>query len=97
MAFGSVGWICPKCGVIISPYETSCAKCAAKPTITMVSGTVFFTPQLEEAQRALDKSNRKLNRYNEWADKIVDFYGRLTELTEELDDLTDEPDEIEND
>ena len=36
---GTVGWICPMCGAVSSPYYQTCAKCAPKPTIGL--GTLY--------------------------------------------------------
>ncbi len=34
---GSIGWTCPKCGIIISPYQETCKTCVP---IKSYSGTV---------------------------------------------------------
>ena len=35
---GSVGWTCPKCGIIISPYQETCKTCV--PPMKTYSGTL---------------------------------------------------------
>lgn len=38
MTQGTVGWLCPKCSAVISPYEAACTKCA--PVVNKYSGTI---------------------------------------------------------
>lgn len=52
MTQGSVGWLCPKCSAIISPYQATCSTCAPSaglgfgtksgPMYTFTSGTFSF-------------------------------------------------------
>ena len=49
MMIGSVGWLCPKCGAVCSPYEQTCKACADKAisgfgTKTGWSGTITLGP-----------------------------------------------------
>lgn len=38
MTQGTVGWLCPKCSAVISPYEAACTKCAPVSGFSTVVG-----------------------------------------------------------
>lgn len=35
---GLTGWICPKCGAVISPFESCCVKCSNNWELTCNTG-----------------------------------------------------------
>ena len=39
IGFGPTGWICPKCGAVLSPHTDYCIFCAPKINITVGSAT----------------------------------------------------------
>lgn len=44
-SFGQQGWICPKCGSVLSPSTSFCPFCAPKE-ITVTAGS-FTTPSID--------------------------------------------------
>lgn len=42
---GLYGWICPKCGAVMSPFQSCCVKCTGNWEITCGMGTAV--PQFE--------------------------------------------------
>ena len=44
--FGVYGWICPKCGAVMSPYESYCPNCTKRNwEITCTTGTADISKQ----------------------------------------------------
>ena len=36
---GLYGWICPKCGAVMSPYQEFCVKCSGSFNLTCIANT----------------------------------------------------------
>ena len=98
---GSVGWTCPNCSAIISPYQTTCAACVPtiKPYITfgnttyngLSSGTITFGGSFSSgtffAAPKPDPKDAKLKEWRDWRDKVVELRDELDELIEEVEDM----------
>ena len=47
---GLYGWICPKCGAVMSPFESCCVKCSGNWEITCGTGTTTSHFQIVEGE-----------------------------------------------
>ena len=43
-ADGLYGWICPKCGAVMSPFQSYCIKCSGNWEITSDAGISYNIP-----------------------------------------------------
>ena len=56
---GTYGWICPKCGGVMNPYESTCQFCSpASKEITWTANT-----QVEATQHDSNADSRTVNTY----------------------------------
>ena len=94
---GSVGWTCPKCGVIISPYQETCKACA--PTIKTYAGTwqlggvtysglgtLTAAPPKSDAQKLAEAKADAAD----WRDKFERLLEAVQEVIEEHQDEEDD-------
>lgn len=45
---GLYGWICPKCGAVMGPFQSYCIKCSGSWEFTWGTGTSYNTPMNSE-------------------------------------------------
>lgn len=45
---GLYGWICPKCGAVMSPFQSYCIKCSGPWEVTFGTGTPYNIPMNSE-------------------------------------------------
>ncbi len=109
---GSVGWLCPKCGSVISPYDQTCAKCApvryVPGTITLAglsgtytfggsfSGGTIFAAPAKTDAQKLAEAKADRDKYKRKAEKYSAWADKLIEFYEQLNELTEELDELTN-
>lgn len=101
MTQGTVGWLCPKCGRISSPYQTSCGCCAPisglgtitgwSGTLTFgnylgTSGTIYATPPKSDAQKLAEAKADAAD----WRDKFERLIEAVQEVIEEHQDDDDD-------
>jgi len=104
---GTVGWLCPKCGSVVSPYETACAKCAPATSPYLGSGsytfnlgnvtfgTVYAAPEKTAAQK-LDEAQKARAEAERKAEKYSEWADKIITFYEQLNDLTEELDDLTN-
>ena len=102
MTLGSVGWICPKCSVIISPYTAKCPNCTPiltigagtysgwSGTITIggmtSSGTIYAAPPKSDAVKLAEAQADAAN----WRSKFNRLLYAVQEVIGEYEDEDDE-------
>jgi len=103
MTLGSVGWLCPKCGRISSPYQAVCSICV--PTIgagtytgwsgtitpggTSYSGLSHGTFYAAPPKTDAQKLEEARQESNRWREKYESLVEQLQELIETDDDDDD--------
>lgn len=100
MTQGTVGWLCPKCSTVVSPYQATCTACCVSVmrgyagtfslgNITYSGmGTISLGGSLGTMYAAPkpDPKDVQLREWREWRDRVVEIRDELNELIEEVED-----------
>lgn len=78
---GIYGWICPKCGAVMSPYQEFCVKCSGSFDFTWTAntnttGTNYTIPSSSECSVNADKSRCHKCKFERDCEKTMDKEGK---------------------
>lgn len=108
---GTVGWLCPKCGAVISPSEKMCWRCTPVVTVHGVgtytgwsgtimpgsfsSGTIFAAPLKTDAQK-LEEAQNALAKAERKVKSYRDWADKIEDFYFQLNKLTETLDDLTN-
>ena len=88
---GLYGWICPKCGAVMSPYQKFCVKCSGSFDLTWTAntnttGTGYTIPSSSECSVNTDKSRCRKCGYEMTCLQNKDYEGKCPDYKRDAPD-----------